>query len=256
MENTEIKSFYFRGVKIDNVGLENICEVIYKNKHRKGYLCLNDVRNIMTATKDSELRDAINESLLSIADGTPLSWYGKLLGYKNVQRVAGFELLSYMLEDQNGYKHYLLGDTEETISRVIAKAKMKNSQLQIAGYSPPFREHFSEKDAEIMFNNINKEDPDIIWVCFGGGKQEKWMHQNISKLNRGIMAGVGAAFRFYIGDIYIPPIYVQKIGMQWLFRMIGSSKAFHIMIHTHPKFFFYFPFEVIKGKKMYRAERK
>lgn len=255
MERPEISYFLFRGIKINNIGLQDIVKVISNNRYKKGYICLTEVRNVMTATKDAELRNAINESLLSIADGTPLAWYGRLLGCNNIQRVAGFELFANMLEDRNGFKHYLLGDTEQTIRRVIEKARKSNSKLQIAGYSPPFREQFSENDVNTMFENINKEDPDIVWVSFGGGKQEKWMHQNLCRLNRGIMAGVGAAFKFYIGDIFIPPKLIQKIGMQWFFRMMGSSKAFKLMIHSHPKFCLYFPYEVIKGRR-YIARRE
>jgi N-acetylglucosaminyldiphosphoundecaprenol N-acetyl-beta-D-mannosaminyltransferase len=176
--------------KIDNVGLENVIEIITNHVNHTGYVCVNDVRNLMYAVKDDKLFNAINESLLSIADGTPLAWYGRLLGCKRIQRVAGFELMANMLEKNNGFKHYLLGDTEQTISRVIAKAGKENNNLRIAGHSPPFREQFSELENDIIFEKINSEDPDIVWVSFGGGKQEKWMHQNIGMLRRGSWSGL------------------------------------------------------------------
>ena len=237
-------------IKIDNVGLENIIEIISNNINQKGYVCVNDVRNLMYAMKDNKFIIAINESLLSIADGTPLAWYGRLLGCTRIQRVAGFELMANLLENNNGFKHYLLGDTEQTISRVIAKARKANSNLQIAGHSPPFREQFSELENDIIFENINSEDPDIVWVSFGGGKQEKWMHQNISKLRRGVLVGAGAAFKFYIGDLYIPPIVFQKLGMQWLFRLLMYHPALiPENIRYRSKFIYYFVIEVLKARK-------
>ncbi len=254
MKRPEVTCFYFRGIKINNVGLDNIHEVIANNRYGMGYVCLTEVRNVITATRDKELRDAINGSLLSIADGTPLAWFGRLSGCRRIQRVAGFDLLASMLEADNGFKHFLLGDTEDVISKVIAKAKKANGNLRITGYSPPFKEHFSEDDNNTIFDNIKRADPDIVWVSLGGGKQEKWMHQNLNRLERGTMAGVGAAYRFYIGQIYVPPKVVQKLGLQWLFRMMGSSRVFHMMIRTHPKFCFYFPLELWRARRYYMRQ--
>jgi N-acetylglucosaminyldiphosphoundecaprenol N-acetyl-beta-D-mannosaminyltransferase len=250
MNKTEVECVQFKGIKIDNVGLENIIEIISNNVNQKGYVCVNDVRNLMYAIKDNKFIIAINESLLSIADGTPLAWYGRLLGCKRIQRVAGFELMANMLENNNGFKHYLLGDTEETINRVIGKARKANNNLQIAGHSPPFRDQFSELENGIIFEKINSEDPDIVWVSFGGGKQEKWMHQNIDKLRRGILVGAGAAFKFYIGDLYIPPKVFQNLGMQWLFRLLMYHPALiPENIRYRSAFIYYFLLEVLKARK-------
>lgn len=251
MENIEIEHVLFKGIKINDVGMRDIYEIIRNNRHHKGYVCLNDVSNIMAAAKDKEMSDSINQSLLSISDGTPLPWYGRLVGCKRIERIAGFELMSHIMEDCNGFKHYLLGDTEQTINRVIAKARNANSNLKIAGYSPPFKAKFSEEDNEIIFDKINREDPDIIWVSFGAWKQEKWMHQNLRRLNRGIMAGVGAAFKYYIGDLYMPPKFIQKLGLQWLFRIMTSkpSRKTFTTLRFRTKFAFHFPFEVIKGRR-------
>jgi N-acetylglucosaminyldiphosphoundecaprenol N-acetyl-beta-D-mannosaminyltransferase len=248
-DRVEPAYFNFRGIKINNVRLENIIEIITAKIYQKGYICVNDVRNVINASVNRAFCNAINESLLSIADGTPLAWYGRLIGLKRIQRVAGFELMATMLESENSFKHYLLGDTEETINRVIEKARKTNTNIRIVGQSPPFRKKFSEHDNEMICEKINREDPDIIWVSFGGGKQEIWMHQNIGKLRRGVMVGVGAAFRFYIGDLYIPPKLFQKLGMQWFFRMISTPRALHLYFRSFPKFCFYFPFEVWKGRR-------
>jgi N-acetylglucosaminyldiphosphoundecaprenol N-acetyl-beta-D-mannosaminyltransferase len=249
MSKAEIEYVRFKGIKIDNVGLKKTIEIITNNIHQKGYVCITDVRNVMYATKDKRLFNAINESLLSIPDGTPLAWYGRLLGCNTIRRVAGFDLMANMLENNNGFKHYLLGDTEQTISRVIAKARKANNNLQVAGHSPPFREHFNELENNIMCEKINSEDPDIVWVSFGGGKQDKWMHQNISKLRRGVLVGVGAAYRYYLGDLYIPPKIVQKSGMQWAVRLMGHPASIPEVIRYQSIFVFYFLIEILKNRK-------
>ena len=107
-----------------------------------------------------------------------------------------------------------------------------------------------------MLQKINKENPDIIWVSFGLLKQEKWMYHNVSKVNRGIMIGVGAAFRFYIGDIKIPHETLQKLGLQWFFRFIDNPSRY-LRAGALPlrlRFIIYFPFEIIKAKKMLRKK--
>ena len=188
------------------------------NANDKGYICVTDVGNVIGASKDRELLEAVNRSLLSVPDGMPLVWYARLVGCKNIERIAGADLMARLLFENNGYKHYLLGDTEQTIRRVIEKAESVNGQIRISGYSPPYKK-FEIEDNASMVDRINTINPDIIWLSFGGGKQEKWMHQNFSGLNRGIIIGVGAAFKWFIGDLITPPRIFQKMGLQWLFRI-------------------------------------
>ena len=252
---SELEYVQFKGIKIDNVRLGDIIEIIKSNIHKKGYVCVNDVRSVMIAIKDKRSFNAINGSLLSIADGTPLAWYVRLLGCKRIERVAGFEIMANLLENNDGLKHYLLGDTEQTIRRVIDKARKANKNLQITGHSPPFRNQFSEIENEIICEKINSEGPDIVWVSFGGGKQDRWMHQNISKLRRGVLIGVGAAFRYYVGDLYIPPKVVQKLGMQWVFRLMRHPASIPENIHYRSVFIFYLLFEVLRAKMKFHKER-
>jgi N-acetylglucosaminyldiphosphoundecaprenol N-acetyl-beta-D-mannosaminyltransferase len=216
----EIPYVKYNGIKINNVNYidtRSMISSVIKNKQR-GYVCLNDVSNVIAATKDIKLKQAINESLLSLPDGTPLAWYGRMVGCKEIERISGAALMTGLLSDMTNCKHYLLGDTEQTIDRVIEVAKKINININISGHSPPFKE-FDEEDNQMMIDKIMVKDPDIIWVCFGGHKQEKWMNQNVSRLDKGVMIGVGAAFRFLIGDISTPPVIFQKMGLQWLFRM-------------------------------------
>lgn len=220
MKFEDVASVNFKGVKISNVCYENVCNIVTKviNENQRGYICLNDVSNLMVASKNEQMRTAVNGSLLSLADGTPLAWYGWMVGCKEIERISGASLMRRLLVDMDGCKHYLLGDTEQTISKVTAEAIKLNSKIEISGHSPPFKT-FDADDNQRMIERIRKAAPDIIWVSFGGVKQEKWMNQNISGIDRGVMIGVGAAFKFLVGDIKTPPEIVQKMGLQWLYRM-------------------------------------
>jgi N-acetylglucosaminyldiphosphoundecaprenol N-acetyl-beta-D-mannosaminyltransferase len=248
----ELEYVTFMNVKIDNLDFKGINQKIRNNIEKKGYVCLTDSNNVVVAaTRDQALLEAINESLISIPDGTPLAWYGKLVGCKRIERIAGAELMRLMLEDSSGLKHYLLGDTEQTIHRVMEKAKKNNKDLRITGHSPPFKEVFDQNDTLAMLAKIHQEDPDVIWVSFGGGKQDKWMQQNLHLLNRGVMIGVGAAFRYYIGEIKIPPKIIQQAGLQWFFRMLDNpGKWFRAGVPgRHLTLVANFPAELLKARK-------
>jgi N-acetylglucosaminyldiphosphoundecaprenol N-acetyl-beta-D-mannosaminyltransferase len=252
----EIRYFQYLGVKINNVDFPTVSKTIADNIKGRGYICLTDVGNVISATRDRQLLEAINGSLLSIADGMPLAWYGKMMGCNGVERISGMELMKRLLE-RSEFKHFLLGDTQETINRVIEKATRVNTTIKICGYSPSFRKAFNDNDNKNILNKINAEDPDIVWVAFGGGKQEKWMHENIQRLNRGIMIGVGAAFRFYIGEIKAPPRIFQNLGLQWFFRMMEDPiRIGRRQLITFPIFIMHFPFEVAKARKEIRNENK
>lgn len=249
MTSHDGRYFEFRGVRIDDTNLTDISRKVTKGPSAKGYVCFNDVTNIVRAIKNPLMLEAVNGAFVSAPDGMPLVWFGKLLGGKRIGRVAGFDCLRHMLEENNGLRHFLLGDTTDTIERVIKKAKCKNPKVLIGGYSPPFKDEFDLADNEAIIQEINNFDPDVIWVSFGGGKQEKWMNENYHKINRGIMMGVGAAFKFYIGKLQIPPAIVQKTGLQWFYRMLSSPKKwFKNYALSKLIFVLYMPVEVFKGR--------
>jgi len=261
MNNDSLPSVYFKGIKISNIDLigvmERIDSVLVSNE--RGYICVNDTNNIILATKDRLMAQAVRESLISIADGTPLAWYAHSVGCRKIERISGMDLMVSFFATGNRYKHFLLGDTEQTTSRVINKAKSMNNGIQIMGHNPPFKE-FDDNDNQKILEMLNMENPDIIWVSFGGGKQEKWMYSNIHKLNRGVMVGIGAAFKWYLGDIRTPPKIIQKMGMQWAFRVVPAFfrapvknwKKIRTGLARKIVFAAYFPWEVLRHRKSAR----
>ncbi|MGD9212808.1 MAG: WecB/TagA/CpsF family glycosyltransferase [Desulfobacteraceae bacterium] len=247
----EIGHYYFKGIKISDIDLVDLQLFIKKTVYSsiQNYFCLTDVGNLMMAQKDAQLASAINHSAASIADGTPLAWFGKLAGRRKVQRISGVDLFQHFLH-YTDYKHFLLGDTVEIQQKVIQTAKKKKQNLKIGAYSPPFRKKFSKTDNEEIFFRIQQANPDIIWVSFGGGKQEKWMFQNITRLKKGTMIGVGAAFKYYTGDLTIPSKWIQRMGLQWMTRLIENPTAWMTEgpFVYRINFLLYFPFELMRVK--------
>ena len=108
--------------------------------------------------------------------------------------------------------------------------------LQIAGlYSPPFRNLTEQEEKEII-NMINENAPDFVWVGLGAPKQEKWMNLHKEKV-RGFMVGVGAGFDYLAGNISRAPQWMQKLNLEWLYRMLQDPKRlFKRYLYTNIKF--------------------
>jgi N-acetylglucosaminyldiphosphoundecaprenol N-acetyl-beta-D-mannosaminyltransferase len=245
-----IPSVKFKGSSIDCVNYADICTIIRDGVQGRGYIVLTNVLGITKGTRDRELLEATNGALLSVIDGMPLKWFARLSGFERAERVSGPALFRSLLEGKNDFRHFLLGDTHVTIEKVISKAKRANPNVRVSGYSPPFKDVFDTNDTSEILRNIARDDPDIIWVSFGGLKQAKWMSQTFHLLDRGIMIGVGAAFRFYIGDIQEPHVIFQRLGLQWLFRLVEDPKRWAPqMLKGFPYFLSQFPFEVIKARR-------
>lgn len=239
-----MERFYFKNIKVNCCNTEEAVSFLLKNLKREepDYICVTDVGNLINAHRISpELKESINNSLISLPDGRPLSIFAKLKNIKNIDRVAGPDFMKEVFEKTSGkdIKHFFLGDTDEVLSKLQNKLS-DEYDLKIAGsYSPPFG-IWDNKINDGIIKRIDSANPDLIWISLGGGKQEIWMKNNYYKLDKGIMIGVGAAFRFYTGDIKRAPVIFQKLGMEWFFRLIQQpGKMFFRYTGTLPFFILY-----------------
>lgn len=190
---------------------------------RPSYVCVSNVRTVALGNQDENYRQVMHEAALCIPDGMPLVWMARLWGLKDVQRSTGPDLFVRMLSDsQSGLRHFLLGDTEETLAAIRAKYPDAN----ICGtLSPPFCE-VDDFNYEGIARIVNQSGADIIWVSLRSPKQDFFAARLLPFLNRGICIGVGAAFRFAVGRIKHPPEYIKTLGLTGLFwRKIDIRKV-------------------------------
>jgi N-acetylglucosaminyldiphosphoundecaprenol N-acetyl-beta-D-mannosaminyltransferase len=216
--NSKVTAINFRNT------VKNITNLIDKNEKNK-YVCICNTHSLVTATKDKNFFKALENAHICTPDGMPLVWALRLFGYTNQDRVDGPNLMLKLCEEssQKNYRIYLYGSTLETLQRLETKLKQLYKGIQIVGvYSPPFRP-LTEKEKESIKKHINDSKADLVFVGLGCPKQEKWMYENSPKINS-ILLGVGAAFNFIIGDIKRPPILLQKLGLEWFFRLISEPK--------------------------------
>lgn len=189
------------------------------------YLCFSNVHTTMMAHDDLRYRDILNGAAYTFPDGKPIAEYQKRHGFSKAERIAGPDFMDAMFRAtmDGSVTHYFYGSTEETIQKLRENLEKRYPGIRIAGMvSPPFRPETEEEDAETI-RRINESGAALIWIGLGAPKQEKWMAAHKGKLN-GVMLGVGAGFNFFAGTVKRAPLWVQKVGLEWLYRLFQDPK--------------------------------
>lgn len=185
------------------------------------YICVSNVHTTVMAYRDESYRKIQNGGAMALPDGQPLSIVSRRRGYRDARRVPGPDLMPAILKLslEKGYSHYFYGSSEHTLSELRKELMKTYPGLRIAGmYAPPFRPMTEEEDRETVAR-INAAKPDFIWVALGAPKQEIWMYEHKNRVN-GLMLGVGAAFDFMAGTVKRAPQWMQKLCMEWVFRIM------------------------------------
>lgn len=190
-----------------------------------GYACLANVHVVVTAVHDESLRCALAEAWTVFPDGWPVAWIQRRFG-KRAVRVAGPDLMPAVIDRgrSRGLRHFLLGATEETLLLLEKRIRTTYPGAQVVGrHAPPFGSLGStEGDAAVA--SVAAAKPDIVWCALGAPKQERWMRENAPRLAPALVLGVGAAFDFASGQKQRAPGWVQRVGLEWLHRLLSEPR--------------------------------
>lgn len=213
-----------------NINVTNMSDTIkYIGEHlddlRGKYICVSNVHTTVMSYENEEYRKIQNGAAMALPDGAPLSSYSRRKGYKQAQRVTGPDLMLelFAISKEKGYRHYFYGATEETLQSMREVLERDYPGIEIAGmYAPPFRALTPQEDAQIVAK-INESRPDFIWIGLGAPKQEEWMYQHMGQL-QGVLIGVGAGFDYLAGYIKRAPRWMQRMSLEWLYRLLQDPK--------------------------------
>jgi len=181
---------------------------------------------IVQALEDVELRRILFDAHLVMADGMPIVWASKFLGNPLPERVTGSGLIPQLLAlaEQKGWKVFFLGGTDQSVATAAANTRAKHPRLQLVGaYSPPFKP-LLEMDHLDILRRIREAKPDLLLVAFGCPKQEKWIYMHYRDAGVPFTVGVGATIDFLAGTFKRAPVWMQKSGTEWIFRMWQEPK--------------------------------
>jgi N-acetylglucosaminyldiphosphoundecaprenol N-acetyl-beta-D-mannosaminyltransferase len=206
---------------------------------RARYICVTSVHGIIMAQDDSSVARYINEADIATPDGMPVVWALRSFGENKQQRVYGPTLMLEICRSAeiHGDRIFLYGGREDTLPVLCEKLIDRFPKLQIAGsHSPPFRLATKEEDQEIC-RSIADSQADIVFVGISTPKQEKWMYEHRDRFPGVTMIGVGAAFDFHAGRTRQAPSWMQRNGLEWLFRLSSEpSRLWRRYLLITPRF--------------------
>jgi N-acetylglucosaminyldiphosphoundecaprenol N-acetyl-beta-D-mannosaminyltransferase len=205
-----------------------------------GYVCVAAVHTVMACEEDPELRDAVRGASFTVPDGQPLVWALRMLGHDLHTRVYGPDLMWKACERaaRTGTRFYLYGGRNQgALVQLALNLRQQFPGLRIVGgYSPPFRELEPDEEAHVLAE-IDASGADVVWVGIGVPKQEKWMARMRPRLRAPVLVGVGAAFDFHAGLVTQAPKWMQRLGLEWAFRLSREPRRlWRRYVRYNPRF--------------------
>ena len=200
--------------------LRNHVDEDIKNNKKSLIIAINPEK-IMKARKDDKLKDILNNATYQIPDGIGVIIASKIRGGEIRNRITGIDSMEMLLSlaSEKNYKVFMYGAKEETIKAAKAKIIEKYKNINIVGTINGY-----EKDNNKIIEKIKKSKADILFVALGSPKQEEWIYANIDKVDVKIFQGVGGSFDVISGNIKRAPKWMQKIGLEWFYRLLKEPK--------------------------------
>jgi N-acetylglucosaminyldiphosphoundecaprenol N-acetyl-beta-D-mannosaminyltransferase len=188
----------------------------------RGYVTAAAVNLVMSAREDPDVLAAVLGATLAVPDGQPLVWALRLLGHSGATRVYGPDLMAHFCARaaRSGIPMYLYGGrTEDALELLRSRLCERFPGLRIVGgFSPPFRT-LTDEEQERVIADIDDSGAAVVWVGIGQPKQELWMGVMRPRLRAPLLVGVGAAFDFHAGLVSQAPGWMQRIGLEWVYRL-------------------------------------
>ena len=216
------------GVELALTDYEGTMDWMDEVVRRRGRACLTAaaVHLVMVAREDPATARAVDRAL-AVPDGVPLVWALRALGHRQATRVYGPDLMAHYCARaaRTGTTMYLYGGrSEQALAQLTEALRERFPGLRIVGgWSPPFRE-LTEAERDDVVDGINASGADVVWVGTGQPKQEQWMAEMRDRLDAPLLAAVGAAFDFHAGLVPQAPDWMQRVGLEWCYRLAREPR--------------------------------
>lgn len=208
------------GVPFDNktkeTYLKELMDRVRSNK--KTFVVTANPEIVMYAKKDAGYMTLLQEADYIVADGIGIIKGAKILDTPIVERVAGFDLLTDLLEkaSQQGSRVYFLGAKEEVLQSAVQNVQKRYPSINIVGSKNGY---FDFSDYSII-KEVKATQPDMVFVALGFPKQEQWIHQYLATASKGLLMGVGGSFDVLSGKSKRAPKVFIDLNIEWLYRLI------------------------------------
>lgn len=232
------------GINIFNITMEETCKLLddYLSGNTLRAIYTPNTEIVMLSKDDKELSELLNKGDLIIPDGIGLIYGSRIKKKPLKERVTGFDTSIKLLEKANdkGYSLYLLGGKEGVAKNAADNIKKNYPNINIKGYHHGYFKgsHLGIKDSEEenkIIEEINRLEPDIIFVGMGFPKQEIWIDSNKSRIKGKVIIGNGGVMDILAGNSKRAPEIFQKLGLEWFYRLIKEPSRIKRQILL-PKF--------------------
>ena len=197
----------------------------------EGKLLINTVNahSYNTARKDSLFAEALMNGDVLIPDGVSIVKACKWIKAKSQpkERIAGWDLFSFEMEklEKKGGTVMFMGSSQKVLDLIVKWAAEVYPHLKVVTYSPPYKPEFSDEDNKAIIDAINAANPDLLWIGMTAPKQEKWTYSHWEELDIHCHVGtIGAVFDFFAGTVERAPMWWQRHGLEWLYRLLKEPK--------------------------------
>jgi N-acetylglucosaminyldiphosphoundecaprenol N-acetyl-beta-D-mannosaminyltransferase len=204
----------------------------------EGKLLINTINahSYNTARKDKLFAEALMNGNALIPDGVSIVKACRWIKAKSQpkERIAGWDLFSFEMDklERESVKCEMLkktvmfmGSSQRVLDLIVKRAAEVYPHLKVVTYSPPYKPEFSDEDNKAIIEAINAADPDLLWIGMTAPKQEKWTYSHWSELNIHCHVGtIGAVFDFFAGTVERAPMWWQRNGLEWLYRLLKEPK--------------------------------
>lgn len=210
---------------VDRLTMDDTVRLIdrrIQNRQQTQHVVIN-AGKVVLMNSDSELRDIVNACPIINADGQSIVWASAFLGHRLPERVTGIDLMYRLLElsVQKGYRVYLFGAKEEVVAATKLRFEEKYPGLQIAGYRNGY---FTDDDQADIVADMRAANADILLIAFSSPKKELWVRDHIDEIAIPFVMGVGGSFDIVAGVTRRAPLWMQKTGLEWLYRFIQEPR--------------------------------
>ena len=213
------------GIPFSNVTFDEVCAAVQRRIRERdpGYIVTPNVDHVCGYQRNMEFRDAYKDAFLVVADGMPILWAAKLLGTPLTAKLSGSDLVPQLSEfaAREGFSIFCFGAAAGVGEHAAKTLADRFPGLRIAGtYSPPMGFEGAMDSTLEALRHLREADADICFVALGSPRQEIWMYRNCQEVGIPVMIGIGAGLDFAAGRIKRAPVWMQRFGLEWLWRLL------------------------------------
>lgn len=214
------------GVEIDRYSFDEVVEIVINHALTGGtpeYVVTPNAQHIQSLQEDALFRDIYRHAFLVVPDGVPLLWAAKFLKTPLKGRVNGTDLFERICElaPEKNLKIFLLGGRPGAADKAAETLRNRYPEIEIVGtHCPPYGFESNQVELSLINDKIKAAAPQVLFVGLGAPKQEKWIYANYQELQVPVSLGIGVSFELVAGLVTRAPVWMQKWGLEWLFRLV------------------------------------